>query len=57
MNKEKLKIIKQIFSHNLKLNPISKDILKICNKFLKIPSTISNEKPFLDYLNKKYRIY
>ncbi|MCA9495867.1 MAG: hypothetical protein KC589_02905 [Nanoarchaeota archaeon] len=35
------------------MNKEIKEILKITNQFLKIPSVTSNEKPFLDYLNKK----
>ncbi len=35
------------------MNDEIKQIIKITNEFLSIPSTITNEQPFLKYLNKK----
>jgi putative aminopeptidase FrvX len=37
------------------MNKEVKEILKITNEFLKIPSVIEHEKPFLDFLEKKFK--
>nr|MDA3854790.1 hypothetical protein [Candidatus Woesearchaeota archaeon] len=37
------------------MNTKIKEILKICDEFLKIPSVVGYEKPFLNYLEKKIK--